>query len=52
MDLLRYAPHLNIDKLKVNNFLFNLNINIREKVRILMPQKLHDAVQKDLIDVE
>jgi hypothetical protein len=49
MELLRYAPHLNTEKLKVNRFLFGLNVSIREKVRILMPQTLHDVIQKTLI---
>jgi hypothetical protein len=49
MELLRYAPHLNTDKLKVNKFVFGLNFNIHAKVRILMPQTLHDVVQKALI---
>jgi hypothetical protein len=44
MELLRYAPHLNIEKLKVNKFVFDLNFNIHVKVRILMPQTLHDVV--------
>jgi hypothetical protein len=44
MELLRYAPHLNTEKLKVNKFVFGLNFNIRAKVRILMPQMLHDTV--------
>jgi hypothetical protein len=44
MELLRYAPHLNTEKLKVNKFVFDLNFNIHVKVRILMPQTLHDAV--------
>jgi hypothetical protein len=52
MELLRYAPHLNIKKLKVNKFVFGLNFNIHAKVRILMPQTLHDEVQKALIDEE
>jgi hypothetical protein len=52
MELLRYAPHLNTEKLKVNKFVFGLNVNIRVKVRILMPQTLHDAVQKALIAEE
>jgi hypothetical protein len=52
MELLRYAPHLNTEKLKVNRFLFGLNVNIRAKVRILMPQTLHDVVQKALIAEE
>jgi hypothetical protein len=43
MELLRYAPHLNMEKLKVNKFVFCLNFNIRMKVRIIMPQMLHDA---------
>jgi hypothetical protein len=38
MEFLRYAPHLNTEKLKVNKFVFGLNYNIRAKVRILMPQ--------------
>jgi hypothetical protein len=38
MEFLRYAPHLNTEKLKVNRFLFGLNVSIRAKVRILMPQ--------------
>ena len=49
MELLRYAPPLNIEKLKVNRFVFGLNGSLREKVRILMPQTLHNAVQKALI---
>jgi hypothetical protein len=49
MELLRYAPHLNTKKLKVNRFMFGLNVNIHAKVRILMPQTLHDVVQKALI---
>jgi hypothetical protein len=52
MELLRYAPHLNIEKLKVNKFVFSLNVIIHAKVRILMPQTLHDAVQKALIAEE
>jgi hypothetical protein len=41
MDMLRYAPHLNNEKLKVKKFFFGLNIIIHAKVRILMPQMLH-----------
>jgi hypothetical protein len=52
MEILRYAPHLNIEKLKVNKFLFSLNVSIHEKVRILMTQTLDDAVQKSLIAEE
>jgi hypothetical protein len=44
MELLRYAPHINTEKLKVNKFLFSLNGSICEKVRILMPQTLHDVI--------
>jgi hypothetical protein len=40
MELFRYAPHLNTEKLKVKKFMFGLNINIHVKVRILLPQIL------------
>jgi hypothetical protein len=49
MEFLRYALHLNTEKLKVNKFVFGLNYNICAKVRILMPQTLHDAVHKYFI---
>jgi hypothetical protein len=49
MELLRYTPHLNREKLKVNKFMFGLKFNICVKVRIIMPQMLHDVVQKALI---
>jgi hypothetical protein len=52
MELLWYAPHLNTKKLKFKKFVFDLNSNIQVKVRILMPQMLHDAVQKALIAKE
>jgi hypothetical protein len=52
MELLQYAPHLNTEKLKVNMFLFGLNVSIRAKVRILVPHTLHDVIQKDLIAEE
>jgi hypothetical protein len=52
MQLLWYALHLNTEKLKVNRFLFGLNGSLHEKVRILMPQTLHDVVQKALIAEE
>ena len=45
-------PHLNTEKIKVNRFVFGLNGNICANVRILMPQTLHDAVQKALISEE
>jgi hypothetical protein len=52
MELLRYAPHMNTEKMKVNKFMFGLNFNIREKMRILMPHTFHDIVQKSLIEEE
>jgi hypothetical protein len=52
MELLKYDPHLNIEKLKVNKFMFILNVRICVKVRILIPQMLHYAVQKALIAEE
>ena len=52
MELLWYASHLNTKKLKVNKFMLGLNGSLRAKVRILMPQTLHDAVQKALIAEE
>jgi hypothetical protein len=52
MYLLRYAPHLNTENLNVNNFVFSLNFNICVKVRILMPETLHNALQKALIAEE
>jgi hypothetical protein len=39
----------NTEKLKVNRFVFGLNGNLHAKVRILMPQTLHDAIQKAFI---
>jgi hypothetical protein len=52
MELLQYSPHLSTEKLKVKKFVFGLNSNIRVKVRILMPQTLHNAAQKALIAEE
>ena len=52
VELLWYAPHLNTKKIKVNRFMFGLNDNLHAKVRILMPQNLHDVVQKALIAEE
>ena len=49
MELLSYASHLNNEKLKVNRFVLGLNNSLRAKARILMPQTLHDAVQKAFI---
>jgi hypothetical protein len=49
MELLWYAPHLNSEKLKVNKFVLGLNESLHARVRILMPQTLHDVVQKVLI---
>jgi hypothetical protein len=52
MGLLRYDPHMNTEKLKVNKFVFGLNFRIHAKVRILMPHTLHDVVHKALISKE
>jgi hypothetical protein len=49
VEFLRYALHLNTEKLRVNKFVFGLKFNIHAKVRILMPQTLHDAVHKSFI---
>jgi hypothetical protein len=49
MELLQYAPQLNTEKHKVNRFVFGLNNSLRANIRILMPQTLHDAVEKALI---
>jgi hypothetical protein len=35
--------HLNTEKLKVNKFIYGMNFNIRERVRILIPQNLHEV---------
>jgi hypothetical protein len=34
MELLRYAPHLNMKKLEINKFMTSLNSSFRAKVRI------------------
>ena len=52
MELLWDALHLNSEKIKVNRFMFGLNGSLRAKVRILMPQTLHDVIQKALIEKE
>jgi hypothetical protein len=52
MELIWYAPHLNTEKIKVNKFMFILNVSIRAKVRILISQTLHDVVQKAFIAEE
>jgi hypothetical protein len=52
MELLRYALHINTEKIKMNKFVFGLKYNIHVKVRILMPHTFHDAVQKDFITKE
>jgi hypothetical protein len=52
MEFLRYAPHMNTEKLKVNKFVFGLNFKIHAKVMILMPQTLHDSIQEDFISEE
>jgi hypothetical protein len=40
---------LTLEKIKVNRFVFGLNSSLHAKVRILMPQTLHDVIQKSLI---
>jgi hypothetical protein len=52
MELLRYDPHLNTEKIKLNKFVFGLNGSIHARVMILVPQTLHDIVQKALIAEE
>jgi hypothetical protein len=52
MELLRYDPQLNREKLKVKRFVFELNFHICGKVRILMPQMLYNALQKALLAEE
>jgi hypothetical protein len=52
MEIPRYDPNLNTETLKVNKFVFDLNFNIHMNVRILMPQMLHNIVQKTLIAEE
>jgi hypothetical protein len=49
MELLRYVPHIHTEKMEVKKFVFGLNFCIRAKVRILILQTLHEAVQKALI---
>jgi hypothetical protein len=49
MELLRYALHLNTEKLKVNRFVFGLNGSLHAKFGILMLQTLHNVIQKALI---
>jgi hypothetical protein len=51
-ELLWYSLHLNTEKLKVNRFVFGLNGSLYAKVRILMPQTLHDLFQRALIAEE
>jgi len=47
MELLRYAPHLNIEKLRVNKFVYGLHFNIQAK-----PHTLHEAFQRGIIAKE
>ena len=49
MEFLRYATYLNIESLKVNKFLYGLNPLLKEKLHILMPTTLHEAVKKGII---
>jgi hypothetical protein len=52
MELLWYAPHLNMRNLRSTGSCLALTDSLRAKVRILMPQTLHDVVQKALIAEE
>jgi hypothetical protein len=52
MEMLRYAPHMSNENLKVNKFVFGLKYNIHDKVRILMPHNLNDEVLKYFIAEE
>jgi hypothetical protein len=52
VELLRYDPHLNIEKLKLNKFLYGLNPCIKETVCMLMEKTLHEAMQRDIIGEE
>jgi hypothetical protein len=49
MELLRYAPHLKMEKLKVNKFVYEMNLPIRAKVLILMPHTLCESVQREVV---
>jgi len=49
MELLRYAPHLNTKKLKVNKFIYGLNFPIRANVCIPMPHTFLEVIQRALI---
>jgi len=44
MELLWYALHLNMEKLELNKFMFDLNSNFCVRVRIYMPWTLHDVI--------
>jgi len=49
MELLRYALHLNLLNLWVNEFFYGLNYNIISKVRILIPHTFHETMHRDII---
>jgi hypothetical protein len=51
MKLLRYAPHLNTDKLQVDKFLYGLNYNIIYKVMTLILHIFHKAFQRAMISI-
>lgn len=36
----------------MNKFVYGINFNIIEMVRILMPHTLHETIQKSIIDEE
>jgi hypothetical protein len=52
MALLKYASRLDIEKLKVIRFVLDLNDSLRASLKCLMPQTLHDVVQKTVVQDE
>ena len=52
MEFLRYDTYMHTKSLKVNKFLYGLNPLLKEKVCILMPTTLHEAMQKAIIAEE
>ena len=43
---------VNRDKLREKVFAYGLNYNIKSKVKILIPQTLHEIVHRDIISKE
>lgn len=44
MEILMYAPHLNIEKLQAKKFVYGLNYNIRSMFQILVPHTFHEVL--------